>query len=89
LTYQKYTAGVWAVSWSPDSRYLASASKDQTVQVWEAMTGKLLTTYRGHTAEVWKVSWSPDGKHIASVGEGGVVQIWNAITGKQVWILHL
>jgi WD40 repeat protein len=58
------------------------------VQVWDALTGKLLLTYRGH-AEVWAVSWSPDGKHIASAGDGSVVHLWNAATGKQIWLLDL
>jgi WD40 repeat protein len=57
---------VYALAWAPDGNYIASASKDQTVHVWEAMTGKLLSTYHGHGAQTWAVSWSPDGKHSLS-----------------------
>ncbi len=83
------SASVWAISWSPDGTYLASASKDRTVQAWEAMTGKLLLTYRGHSSEAWDVSWSPDGELIASVGGGSIVQLWHATTGKQIALLHV
>ena len=89
MTYHGHRAGVWAISWSPDGKHLASASKDHTVRVWDVLTGKELVTFRGHAAEVWEVSWSPDGQHLASVGDGGVVQLWNATTGKQSWLLHL
>ncbi len=47
---------VTALSWSPDGKHIASASKDQTVQVWQVRTGKQLLTYRGHGAEVTAIS---------------------------------
>ena len=37
-----------SVAWSPDGKRLASASYDQTVQVWEASSGTHLLTYTGH-----------------------------------------
>lgn len=46
---------MWSVAWSPNDSYLTSGSLDGTVQVWEAMTGKLLLTYRGHSSEAWDV----------------------------------
>lgn len=34
----------WAISPSPDGRYLASASNDQTVRLWNLQTGELLAS---------------------------------------------
>ncbi|HBE25856.1 MAG TPA: hypothetical protein DDW33_09240, partial [Ktedonobacter sp.] len=37
--YQGHSDNVFAVAWSPDGRFIASGSRDNTVQVWNATTG--------------------------------------------------
>jgi WD40 repeat protein len=79
LTYRGHTKGINVVAWSLDSRRIASASDDGTVQVWNASTGKPLLTYGTQASGnsggfllgsliggVQAMAWSPDGASIAS-----------------------
>jgi len=79
--YSGHSALVWSVAWSPDGKYIASASADKTVQVWGANDGAHQYTYTGHTDTVYDLAWSPDSRRIASSSYDGTVQIWNALDG--------
>jgi WD40 repeat protein len=54
--YHGHTSTVFAVAWSPDGRRIASGGNDSTVQIWDAVTGHLLTKYSGHTGTVYAVA---------------------------------
>jgi len=45
--------GINDVAWSSDSRYLASASDDKNICIWDVQSGELLKTLRGHTNYVF------------------------------------
>ena len=80
-----HTKSVTAVTWSPDGRRIASASRDNTVQIWNPTTARNILTYRGHTDRVNTVAWSPRKERIASAGDDKTVQIWNPDTGERIY----
>ncbi|MEE0895963.1 MAG: TIR domain-containing protein, partial [Bacteroidales bacterium] len=57
---------VISVAVSPDGKYLASGSADNTVIIWDANNGECMRTLEGHSNDVRSVCWSPDGKYLAS-----------------------
>jgi WD40 repeat protein len=79
---------VYSVAWSPDGYRIASASKDYTVQVWDAVTGKRLYTLHADSDAVSSLAWSPDGKRIASGGFDSTVRVWNALTGEDIQVYN-
>ena len=81
LTYHGQSDYVTGVSWSPDGRWIASSSGDDTVRIWNATTGATQHVYRLAQA-AFCVAWSPDGQEIAAGSLDHHVYIWNVASGK-------
>lgn len=54
------------VSYSPDGRYIASASFDHHVKIWDGKTGKFVASLFGHLRRVYQVAWSADSRMLVS-----------------------
>ncbi|CAK8711680.1 hypothetical protein KKHLCK_00680 [Candidatus Electrothrix laxa] len=79
---------VSSVAFSPDGKRIVSASRDDTVRLWDAASGKQLTALKGHEGSVNSAAFSPDGKMIISTSNDDTVRLWDAINGKQLTILR-
>src|SRR5262249_48526992 len=73
--------GVWAFTFSPDGRRLASVGEDNLARLWDAATGALLVTCRGHTSKVLGAAFSPDGARLVTTSSDGTVRQWDTRTG--------
>ena len=85
---------VWKAIWSPDGKFIASASEGSVVngafsstgrgdvQVWSS-DGKHISTYIDFPYG-GDIVWSPDSKYIASTGSDKFIHIWEPVTGHSV-----
>jgi WD40 repeat protein/predicted Ser/Thr protein kinase len=71
------------VTFSPDSRRLASCGSDHTVRVWKIDDGAC-QVLRGHTDEIFAVAFHPDGTRLASAGRDRAVWLWDLARGEEV-----
>jgi len=71
---------IYALAWSPNSRYIASGGLDTTARTWDVRSGDVLCTYQGHCMAVVDLTWSPGGVRVASAGDA-TVQVWDSFTG--------
>ncbi|KAJ5631509.1 uncharacterized protein N7484_011609 [Penicillium longicatenatum] len=63
-----------SVAFSPDGRFLASGSNDETVRFWDTATGSLQQTLEGHSDWIDSVAFSPDGQLLIFKGHSDLVK---------------
>lgn len=76
-------------AFSPDHRWLATASVDATLKLWRYPSLREETTFLGHPAEVTGVAFAPDGRILASIEAGAGVRFWHLATRREVAEIHL
>ena len=85
-TLEGHTDDVRALAFSPDSKLLASLSKDNTMRLWSLATGKAIKIVTEQNMGIYgsnPIAFSPDGKYLASsnYNRGYCVKLWSAKTG--------
>jgi WD40 repeat protein len=78
MLLQGHEGAVWAIAFSKDGKQIASGSDDNTVRVWDAVTGGNIALLKGHDSRIVSVSFTPDGKHIFARDHSGKSLAWNA-----------
>jgi len=80
-----HASDVLDLSWSPDQKYLASCSVDNSIVIWNAKElPQKLTVLAGHQGLVKGITWDPVGKYVASQSDDHSVRIWRVSDWKEV-----
>jgi WD40 repeat protein len=83
------------LAYSPDGRFIATASKDRNlglVRLWDVAAGKLDRRFpdenQGLIGPCYTVAYSPDGKLLAAGGLERIVHVWDTATGAEKFRLE-
>lgn len=76
-----HTAGVTAVAFSPNDKYLVSGSADRVAIVWDVRSGRVMMRLEGHSDAISDVTYSPDGRWILTASSNYDMKIWDATSG--------
>jgi WD40 repeat protein/serine/threonine protein kinase len=78
----QHHAAVRSLSFAEDGRLLVSAADDNTLVVWDVLTGRPVKTLRGHSGPVRSCAFAPrtaagDARWVVSGSLDGTVVLWN------------
>jgi WD40 repeat protein len=78
----RHDGAVNAVRFSPDGRWLASASDDGSARLWPAASGQPAGKAMLHPASVSTAFFSPDGTRLATLCADQSIRLWEVPSGK-------
>jgi len=76
---QGHSRTIRALSFSPDGKYLASCSIDNTARLWDVTTGVCLHVFDQDVINFWSLVFGPNGELLAGGGRTGI-HIWDLRT---------
>jgi len=63
------------VCFSPDGRWVLSASFDKAIKMWDGLKGTFVATFRGHVGPVYQVAWSSDSRLFVSGSKDSTLKV--------------
>jgi WD40 repeat protein len=73
----RHESPVYSVEFSLDGQYLATATKDGVVRLWQAKTGQELQKWPAHEEHASTLSFSHDSRYLATGSWDGTVKLWD------------
>jgi WD40 repeat protein len=74
---------VFALAFSPDGQWLASAADTGEVWLWRLGTRDKPRSLQGHTWTVYGLAFTPDSQTLLSGGADGTVRLWDVASGRE------
>lgn len=63
------------VQFSPDGRWVISASFDKSVKLWDGLKGTFVATFLGHVGPVFQVAWAADSRMFVSGSQDSTLKV--------------
>jgi WD40 repeat protein len=89
-TFKVHDNGIVCMAFSPDSRWLATGSQDNTVRITDVAANPpaAVATLHGHSDAVLALCFSPDGSLLAACGKDGTLCLWDTRMGSLLGVFE-
>ncbi len=73
------------IVFAPNGRWVATASLDRSIRLWDVRTGKQLARFlAGHRDWIRTVAFHPSGTQLCSGGDDGALRLWDLQKGRRL-----
>ena len=86
---QSYDYQSRGLSFDSDGSRIASGWEHNSIRVWDAHSGDILSTLYGHGFSINSVKFTPDGSRIVSASNDGTLKLWDSTTGVELLSLQM
>jgi WD40 repeat protein len=76
VLWRSHNSEILCAMYSPNSNYILSGSKDKTIRLRDANTGKILSIFNEDKEVTYTLTFSPDGKYAYTGGEDNSIKMW-------------
>jgi WD40 repeat protein len=83
----KTLGAVLATRFGADGARVLVPGADNSIELYDAASGRRLRVFRGHWRKPLNAVFSPDGQRIASIGDDQTARIWNVADGRALFSL--
>jgi WD40 repeat protein len=81
LVLEGHEFGLNDIDYSPDGRWISTASGDSTARIWDASSGRSEFTLFGPSGNLSHADWSPDSGRLVIGGGDGSARVWEISEG--------
>lgn len=74
--WRGHAGRIMALAFDPSGEILASAGREETINLWSVATGEVHAVFCGHTAPATFLQFGPDGKFILSTSADQTIRLW-------------
>ena len=83
LAHMAHEGTIHDLTFSPNGKFLGTASVDRTARLWDVKTGKEITRMP-HEDAVWQIAFNPDGKHLGTASDDRTARIWEYPEAREI-----